>query len=294
MKTVLTFLFTITFFVSNAQIPNNGFENWTNQGTYFTPDDWGNLNPYTAILNVFTCQKGTPGNPGSSYLKLITKSLIGISVMPGIALTGEIDTALNLNGGGFPFTERPLSLTGKWQYMAYGIDQGFIGAALTRWNVTNQSRDTIAMITYALPGMVMAWGNFSLPFTYRNGYVPDTAFIILSASGAKPVVGSYLYADNLAFTGTAGIPEASLSDRFFLFPNPASNAVTVNYNAKEVAPVNISIFDLNGKLVDEFNPGYAAYGENREVLKLQDLAAGTYMLQLSVGHKILTDKLIIK
>jgi len=38
-----------------AQIPNNGFESWTNMGTYFNPDQWGTLNNTTAAGGVYTC-----------------------------------------------------------------------------------------------------------------------------------------------------------------------------------------------------------------------------------------------
>ena len=57
----------------NAQtIPNPGFESWSNPNGYNVPDGWGNLNGKTSSASVYTCIKGTPGNPGTSYLKLIS------------------------------------------------------------------------------------------------------------------------------------------------------------------------------------------------------------------------------
>ena len=49
-----------------AQIPNNGFENWSSAGSYNNPDSWGNLNSVTSVLSVYTCVKGTPGAVGTA------------------------------------------------------------------------------------------------------------------------------------------------------------------------------------------------------------------------------------
>ena len=55
-----------------AQIPNADFENWTNAGSYYTPDNWANLNSITNPASVYTCMKGNPGVSGSSFIKLHT------------------------------------------------------------------------------------------------------------------------------------------------------------------------------------------------------------------------------
>src|SRR5437667_42356 len=75
-------------------------------------------------------------------------------------------------------------------------------STFTKWNTATSKRDTIAFKNYALPGMVMSWGTFTIPLTYYSYATPDSAIIVLSASGTTPVVNSYLYVDNLAFSGT--------------------------------------------------------------------------------------------
>ena len=69
---ILITLFLAIFSLTNlmAQIPNPGFENWTGN----EPEGWDNLNSLTSTIFIYTCQKGTPGNPGSSYIKLTTKT----------------------------------------------------------------------------------------------------------------------------------------------------------------------------------------------------------------------------
>ena len=42
-------------------------------------------------MAVYTCVKGTPGNPGTSYLKLVSKTVTGFGVVPGVAVCGTIN-----------------------------------------------------------------------------------------------------------------------------------------------------------------------------------------------------------
>ena len=42
-------------------------------------------------MAVYTCVKGTPGNPGTSYLKLVSKTVAGFGVVPGVAVCGTIN-----------------------------------------------------------------------------------------------------------------------------------------------------------------------------------------------------------
>jgi hypothetical protein len=145
-----------------AQIPNNGFENWTSMGSYYLPDGWGNLNPVTNPAGIYTCIKGTPGNPGNSYIKLVSQTVTGMGVVPGIAVSGVLNTTTLLPESGFAYADRPTSLQGNWQFMASGTDQGFIAVFLTKWNTLLNRRDTIAGASSPLHGMVMSWQSFEL------------------------------------------------------------------------------------------------------------------------------------
>ena len=94
MKARIITILCITVFarVSFAQIPNSGFENWTSVGSYIIPDNWGTLNPVTYPSGIYTCMKGAPGNPGATFLKLISKTIPGTGVMPGVAVSGVLNT----------------------------------------------------------------------------------------------------------------------------------------------------------------------------------------------------------
>ena len=117
----------------------------------------------TASMSTYTCLKGTPGNVGTAYIKLVSKNVTGMGIMPGIAVSGELDQNTLQPVSGFPFTSRPQNLTGKWQYMASGSDQGYIACVLTKWNSAMSMRDTVAFSYHPLTGMAMSWANFSIP-----------------------------------------------------------------------------------------------------------------------------------
>ncbi len=290
MKKVIIFLSLLIAanLETRSQIPNNGFENWTSMGAYSDPDNWDQLNSMTNFASVYTCTKGTPGNPGTGYLKLVSKNVSGMGVVPGIAATGSINVGSMQVDGGFSFTQRPQSLTGAWQYMASGADQGYVSVLLTRWNTGMNMRDTIAVITNPLTGMVMTWTNFTLNFTYLSGANPDTARIILSASGMTPVANSYLYVDDLAFAGSvAGINELNSHVVVNLFPNPVVDKL--NIRVLNSSPQSVGIYDIQGKIIKSID----FIKHSREmVIDVSELSKGLYTLKITTQSGVASRKFL--
>lgn len=274
-----------------AQIPNNGFENWSTVGSYNNPDSWGNLNAVTSVLSVYTCVKGTPGAVGTAYMKLTSKSVVGMGVVPGIAVTGTIDIVSMKPKGGFPMTTRPQALTGKCQYM-YGAspnDIGFMSVTLTKWDANTNTSLPIASGIKNLTGMEMSWADFSIPLTYVSSATPDTAMIVLSASGATPSNGSYLYVDNLNFTGTAtGINELNSLNAISIYPNPSSEN-QIHISATNEKLQSIDIMSIEGKLISHTD----VYSNNNEnIIDISSLQAGQYIVKLNSESNVYTSKFI--
>jgi hypothetical protein len=278
-----------------AQIPNSGFETWTTTSGYDIPTGWDQLNAMTMPSSTYTCVKGTPGISGASYIKLTSKT-VGTSVVPGVAVSGLINMTTFAPKSGFAYTSRPANLTGSWQYMAYGADQGHIAVLLSKWNTSLSKRDTISLTTYALSGMVMSWATFSIPLTYSTGAIPDSAIIVLSASGTTPVNMSYLYVDNLAFTGTvtAGIANTSISSSLTsIYPNPATGITTISYNSISGKDIKIYASDISGKTVLLLTEKVIA-GENNLPISVANLTKGIYTIKILDGQNIAVQKLIVE
>lgn len=301
MKRLFTFcLFVLLQHTAFAQIPNGGFEDWTNTSGYDVPTGWDNTNVMTSRMSVYTCNKGTPGNPGASHIQLMSKTTTGITVVPGIAVCGVLDTTNFHARSGFAYTSRPTYLTGMWIYMPFGSDHGHILVLLSRWNTALNKRDTIAIVDYQLPGMCMDWAPFSLPLAYQSAAAPDSATIVLAASSSFPVNGSFLQIDNLAFSDSvatvpSGIANASANSALFLvYPNPATNGSTiVSYNSVTGNDVQVLISDINGATVATLN--YAAFvGTNKLPINVTGMAKGIYTIKVIDGQNNYRQKLVIE
>ncbi len=277
-----------------AQIPNNSFENWTSMGSYINPDNWDQLNAMTAAMgSVYTCTKGTPGYVGSSYLKLTSQTISMMGVMPGIAATGTLNTSSYMVSGGFPFTQRPQSIKGEWQYMGGSTtDSAMIAVYLTQWNTAMGMRDTVAMLMSKTRGMAMTWTSFNLNLMYMNGGTPDTAQIILASGNlVNPVSGSYLFVDNLSFAGSvAGIKENNLhAVSVNLFPNPASYKLVINLTNSKSVKGQIDIYDVIGKKVKSLSD--VDFTTNT-IIDIADLNTGGYFVKLSTSDEVITKKFL--
>ncbi len=259
-----------------SQIPNSGFENWTSMGSYYNPELWGTMNNTTASFAIFTATKGTPGSPGSSYLKLISKK-INSAIVNGIAVSGILDSITQTPKSGFPFSLRPQSFTGKWQHMIYGSSQGSVSVLLTRWDTTFNIRDTVAIANQTLSGMDMSWTNFTINFTYKSGTFPDTCIIVLKASGINPSQEDYLWVDNLAFSGSvAGISESD--NKIFslnTFPNPANNEIEFTCSKSFYPDYRLIISDMTGHEIFK-----KSINENSFKINTSGFANGTYIYKL--------------
>ena len=253
MKTTILLLWMfVTINVSFAQIPNDGFESWINMGTYENPVSWGTLNDHTASTGIFTATKGSPGSPGSYYLKLTSKT-VNNGVLNGIAVSGVLDTVSFLPVSGFPFSQRPQSFTGKWQHMINGSSQGSVSVSLTRWNGSLSKRDTVATALQTLSGMAMSWASFSIDFIYQSVDNPDSCIIVLKSSGTAPTQGDYLWVDNLAFYGVvSGLSDIQNQGQAILvFPNPAGEYVTFSSSFVFQPGDKIFLTDQSGRVVCE-------------------------------------------
>jgi len=111
--------------------------------------------------------------------------------------------------------------------------------------------------------------NYDKPFRLR---IDD---INISAQNTVPVV-------NLSIN-------EFLSEKFSLYPNPASNNVTIT-NSENRQVNQIAVYDVSGKLIS-IQP-YATQQEVR--LNVENLASGTYMLHIQTASGTAVKKLVKK
>jgi Secretion system C-terminal sorting domain len=100
--------------------------------------------------------------------------------------------------------------------------------------------------------------------------------------------GDRVYTTTQVATASVGIYEyfnekLALS----LSPNPTMGMLQVSYNLENTSDVQTKIFDVNGKLILDWNQGQQVSGKAIHQLDVSSLASGTYMLQVLVNGNIL-------
>lgn len=291
MKNYFALILIFVAKIGFAQIPNNGFDTWTNNGIYQTPTYWDNLNQITYDNSIYTCVQGTPGYIGSSYLILTTKSVLGKGVVPARVVSGKIDTVTYKPIHGYPFANRPQTLTYNLQYMPYDpSDSSSVTVLLTKWNTTTYKRDTVAFGGSYYNAMAHSWFVGTTYLTYLSGENPDSAMIVISASSSAPKSGSYIYIDNLQFIGNVvGINEYSLnSNTISVFPNPSSDIVNIGFNSNHDKASTLMIFDFSGNLI------YKTRELNKSnTINTSQWSKGIYTIQVNSNNQSINKKLII-
>jgi hypothetical protein len=104
--------------------------------------------------------------------------------------------------GGIPFTQKPDSLKGYYKYHIAGNDTGTIMVVFT-----SASLGPLTMLVEQITGTENNYIPFSFPITWDpmlTGISPDSLVIAFSPNNVESSMdtGSYLYLDNISFTGT--------------------------------------------------------------------------------------------
>lgn len=285
MRRKLLFTILIAFAgIIKAQIPNGDFQNWQAMTGYDIPVGWDNLNTATASQTIFTCQKGEQKSTGNLYIKLISDSVQGFGVAPGIAVCGTLDPVTLKPKSGFAYTQRPTALTGKWQFMAQGNDPGFIAIYFSKWNNSTKKREIIGTGVDTLKGMEMAWANFSIPITFSSPSTPDSCIIFLSSSGSTPLQFSYLFVDDLAFEKSAGIfDNVKSKGTFTFFPNPTIDLLKLDLHELKNIKL-IQILNIQGEVL------YSNYSAVNEI-DISQLTPGIYLINVQSEEGLSTKRI---
>jgi hypothetical protein len=78
-----------------------------------------------------------------------------------------------------------------------------------------------------------------------------------------------------------------------LFPSPARGTVTLRYELSESSPARIEIYNLLGQHVRTVLDRRQRGGRYEETLDLSGLASGTYLVRLTTGGTVQTERLTV-
>jgi len=280
----IPFFIVILYLCGNlyAQIPNAGFENWTNG----EPDNWTTNN--APPLLVFITQTGS-AHSGSSAVEGSVISSGGVNISP--ALVGGPDH------NGWPYTDRPGSFHGFYKLTSVGND------ILTGDAVFVHNGSFIGA-TYFTLGPASSYTEFSSDITWITADNPDTLlidFIITNGSGNLNV-GTTFYLDDLSFGASTDVKAENNSLTTFElaqnYPNPFNPSTVIKYSIPKESFVTLKIYNLLGQevatLVNEDKPvgTYNAKFSTSDVSSGK-LTSGIYLYRLTAGNYVQTKKMML-
>jgi hypothetical protein len=79
-------------------------------------------------------------------------------------------------------------------------------------------------------------------------------------------------------------------------PNPFNSTVTISYNLSTksaLSALNVSIFDLSGRLVERLFTGHQPAGEHSLVWNAEGVRAGVYLIRLEGAGRVEARKVVL-
>jgi hypothetical protein len=209
--------------------------------------------------------QGNPGNGGlpqvPAYSSLFEMNpdndLVFIGTEFGIYVTNDIES-------------------GNPTWMAENNNLGGVPVFMLKQQTVRKGNDTITFVNIDTTYVVYKGvNNFGVIYgaTFGRGLISLDEF-------QKPV--------GISDPGKPG-PEGQL----LIYPNPATDRITVEFDVTTAGPVEISIFDFQGKLVKQVDLGTRPEGNHEAILNCSALKAGSYILRLRSGNRSYTSKFII-
>ena len=275
---LFTILFAITFvalFQINTfsqEIPNAGFENWTNG----EPDNWFTDN-YTGLTPVTQSSPGRTGTGSAAKLEVV--SYLSYTYPPYI-------WSGSASYGGFPVSQAYGSLTGYYQFNQVGTDEVYAIVFMQK------SGQYIGGGSIEINSGTNGYSQFVVPIEYYISETPDTVSIeigISDTSEAGVYAGSYVLIDDLAFGGVVGVndrvPTAGTFQLKQNYPNPFNPSTTIEFSVPEESSVEMKVYNILGVEVASLVSGTYSPGNYKAIFNGDNLASGIYLAKIIATAK---------
>lgn len=267
---------------AHAQIPNNGFENWTGAN----PTGW------VINGNVTKSSDHYPASSGNFSIRLESHGPASDNFSYAFAVAERYAPCSPT----FPITGHPSRLCGYFKCSPFNNDTMQVGLMLFHHGVWNAGAD------FTTTNTVSDWTSFNVPISPYT--TADSATIVISAfyndTNCGPPGGPYgnsvLYVDNLSFdsllTGTSSAVKefpAKSACRFGLKPNPASDIVMLNAYTPGNETWKVSMYTINGTLVKS-----ETVRNNQKKIGIADLPNGIYSVIIAFKNSTETKLLTVQ
>lgn len=262
MRIYFLFCLFIVFAISNGQqVPNSGFENWTNPKT---PDNWFSGSSISVISNLCK-QNVTDKIEGIGSAELNTKSLngLGATTYEFISLgSGDFTISKGFTFKPIAFAFRPDSIQFYYKYESPGTDTAQVKIKFTKGGKVLLEQEKSLVINDK-------WDLFSMLLTnlYSTNETPDSLLIQFYSSkprsGFFGIPGSVLKLDkvHMGYNSVNVAASAVKITTAQVFPNPSNLQFKVKVSAPSTR-LTLTVYSLTGaimitqplnKLIHEFD-----------------------------------------
>ncbi|MFN7013453.1 MAG: choice-of-anchor J domain-containing protein [Bacteroidia bacterium] len=130
------------------------------------------------------------------------------------------------------------------------------------------------------------------PFSISlNAYIGQSVYI---AFLHKTMDDNLISIDDILVTGVAtSIKEETNDFKIGAFPNPASNMLTLNYTLPISSPIDVMVYDFNGRLIESKFIGMQIAGKQSITYSVANLANGEYSFVIRSSFGTTTQKVIV-
>ncbi len=261
-----------------AQIPNAGFESWSNGD----PAGWDTGNGlYTFVTQSSTAHGGGYAAQGN------------VVSMSGFNMTAHVITTDN-SGIGFPVSQRYGELRGFYKFNSVGSDIFYVSY------LAQQGTSGVGAASFIETSSQTTYKEFVAQVLYPGSDVPDNGIIDVwvTGLGGLPHIGSYFVVDDFSLSSTSdvanrpnGVPKSFGLEQNY--PNPFNPTTNIVYDIPTQSHVILSVIDLLGHevstLVDEVQPA----GRYKAVFDGAGLASGVYLYRVRAGNFVDTRKFML-
>jgi hypothetical protein len=256
-----------------AQIPNGGFENWTDLKEQPELEQWFTSNWITSMFGIISAGPGSPAPEGDFHLTLVSSDLME-DAMTGFAITS------------FPYVDRPTTFSGMVRYSTSPTDPALASIYFTRWNADEGTSDVVGAAEMLWTGELDQWEDFEMPIDYFSDLSPDSAHIVLFSSvGEEISAANWIHFDALALDLNVGITRSTITE-LQIFPVPAESSLTLT---AAVPMREVQILSTEGRHIrSEQNNGLST------TIDVSGLSAGTYLVRAFLSDGTTVVKRVVK
>ncbi len=285
----ITLVFIVLVVIASAQIPNNGFENWTTPVNGLEPTGWysaNSLDPTGDYFPVTRSEDHFPLNTGNYSIRLENKpSLFPGTKAFGLAMTTRLDGS---DRPLFAITGHPTSLCGYFKFQSQNNDTMDIHFALYK-NGTE-----VTSGRFINPNSFAEWTSFNIQVDNTLYPEADSARIVISSFYSDNLLvhgNSVLYIDNLSFdVPISAVNDLSpINEHGFIHPNPASDFVVLDLEKPDFKNAVVSFYDFSGQKVKS-----ETLIKNQSEVNIQGLRNGVYLVTFFIEGFSSTGKLVIR